>query len=222
LTHVFFDFDGTLADSSQGIYLAFAAACKNAGICTPDFDIFCTHIGPPIHVIAKRLIPDIASDQLEKIRSDFRAEYDNKYYKMVDWYDGVAEGLRWLASQPENHLSIITNKPTLPTTNIIAAACLESLFDCVIGIDYRNQHAIGPTFESKTEAIGFALSLTNCPRQDAVYVGDTPSDRQASQQNRIHFIAATYGFHQWQQRELDGTVAAYSFAEMITAMEAER
>lgn len=222
MTHVFLDFDGTLADSSQGIYLAFAAACKNAEICTPDLDTFCSHIGPPIQVIAKRLFPGIASDQLKKIRSCFRSEYDKKYYKMTDWYDGVIEGLCWLASKPEVHLSIVTNKPTQPTTNIITTAGLESLFNCVIGIDYRNLHAIGPTFDSKSEAIGFALALTNCPRQDALYMGDTPSDRQSSQQNRIRFVAATYGFHQWQPSELEGTVAARSFAEMITVLEAER
>lgn len=219
MTHVFLDFDGTLADSSQGIYLAFATACDVAGIKPPELEEFSTSIGPPIQVIAKKLMPDIRSEQLETIRATFRAEYDNRYHSNVKWYDGVVDGLKWLASLPDFQLSIVTNKPTRPTINIISDAGIESLFNCVIGIDYRVQSTVGSIFESKSEAIGFALSLADCPREGALYVGDTPSDLQASMHNGIRFCAATYGFHQWQQNELEGTTSkASSFAEVVTAL----
>lgn len=219
MTHVFLDFDGTLADSSQGIYLAFAAACNVAGINPPERQVFSTCIGPPIQIIAKKLMPQIRPEQLESIRATFRAEYDNRYHPKLEWYDGVIDGLHWLASQTDIQLSIVTNKPTRPTVNIIGDAGIGSLFSCVIGIDYRVENSGGSIFQSKSEAIGFALSLTGCPRERALYVGDTPSDLQASMQNGIRFCAATYGFHQWQQNELEGTTSiASSFAEVITVL----
>jgi phosphoglycolate phosphatase len=213
------DFDGTLANSSQGIYAAFVAACKEARIHSPDFDQFCAYIGPPVQVIAKKLVPDIEVERLELLRSRFRLEYDNKYFSMVQWYEGVLEGLNWLALQPDVCLSIVTNKPTQPTNNIIQAAGIGALFSCVVGIDYRDRNSAGSAFDSKSEAIDFALSLTQCPRERAVYVGDTPSDRQASEQQEIRFIAAGYGFHRWQPTELEGTVAASSFADVIAALD---
>ena len=219
MTYIFFDFDGTLADSSEGIYIAYADACQEVGIVAPSFDQFCAYIGPPVQVIAKKLTPDIGAEQLELLRSRFRVEYDNEHHAMVRWYDGVIEGLHWLASQPDVQLSIVTNKPTQPTINIIRLAGIELLFSHVIGIDYPEKNTIGSTFASKSEAIDFALSLTRCPREKAAYVGDTPSDRQASQQQEIRFVAATYGFHQWQPSELEGIIAASSFADVITALE---
>ena len=218
MKHIFLDFDGTLADSSEGIYVAFAAACQEAGIVAPNFDQFCACIGPPIQVIAKKLVPDIGTEQLELLRTSFRAEYDNNHHAKVRWYDGVIEGLHWLASQPDVRLSIVTNKPTQPTNNIIRLAGIEPLFSCVIGIDYREKNTIGSIFTSKSEAINFALSLTHCAREKVVYVGDTPSDRQASLQQEIRFVAVTYGFHQWQPSELEDTIAARSFADVITTL----
>lgn len=209
---ILLDFDGTLADSSTGIYLAFSKACKKVGAKTPDINLFCRNIGPPIQYIAAKLIPDIESGTLEEIRSTFRTEYDNKYCTMVRWYEGVVDELRLLASCRDVRLTIVTNKPTQPTISIITAAGLESLFDYVIGIDYRNHHGIGPTFDSKSEAIGFAMSLANCTHQHAVYVGDTPSDRKACHQQGIRFIAATYGFYEWQTSELEATAEISSFS----------
>jgi phosphoglycolate phosphatase len=218
MMHIFFDFDGTLADSSEGIYLAFAVACKEAEIIAPDYDQFCACIGPPIQVIAKKLVPSISTERLESLRSRFRSEYDNKYYVMTRWYEGVIDGLRWLATIPDISLSIITNKPTLPTASIIRMAGIETLFTHVIGVDYREENSIGATFISKTEAIGFALSLTQCARERSVYIGDTPSDHQASLQQEISFVGVTYGFHQWKPIELEDIVAASSFAGAIAAL----
>ena len=219
MTHIFLDFDGTLADSSQGIYAAFVVACQEVGVNAPNYDEFCACIGPPVQVIAKKLVPDIGAERLELLRLRFRFEYDHKYCSAIRWYEGVVEGLHWLSAQADVRLSIVTNKPTHPTNHIIHSAGIGDLFSCVIGIDYRDKNSIGTTFDSKSEAIDFAMSLTQCPRERAVYVGDTPSDRQASQQQEIRFVAATYGFHLWQPSELEGTVAATSFADVIAALE---
>ena len=110
---------------------------------------------------------------LEELRCTYRAEYDNKYCTMVRWYEGVVNELNLLASFQEVSLTIVTNKPTQPTNTIINSAGLALFFDSVIGIDYRNQHGLGSALHPSLRPSVFAMSLTNCPRQYAVYVGDT-------------------------------------------------
>ena len=218
MVNIFLDFDGTLADSSEGIYIAFANACDHVGINAPPLIEFRSCIGPPIQVLAQRLFPKLEADRLETLRLKFRIDYDRKYYRRVEWYEGVIEGLQKLHAEETTRLSVVTNKPTLPTKKLIANAGLSGLFECVIGVDYRVVHRNGPVFRSKYDSICHALSLTECPARCSIYVGDTLSDQRACQESGVAFIAATYGFHSWQPQELEGTTTACNFREVVSLL----
>ena len=218
MMNIFLDFDGTLADSSEGIYIAFAKACEHVGINAPPLIEFRSHIGPPVQILAQQLFPKIEADRLEALRLKFRTEYDRKYYKRVQWYEGVIEGLQKLHTQETMRLSVVTNKPTSPTQKLVANAGLSDLFEWIVGVDYRVAHRNGPVFRSKHDSICHALSLTECPAKRSIYVGDTLSDQRACQESGVAFIAATYGFHSWQPQELEGTTSACSFREVANLL----
>jgi phosphoglycolate phosphatase len=215
---IFFDFDGTLVDSSEGIHIAFTRACEDVGIKAPDQSDFRSHIGPPIQQLALQFFPDIEPDRLEIFCMKFRREYDNKYYKYVQWHEGVIHGLKLLYASGSASLSIITNKPTVPTSALIASAGIMDLFETVIGIDYRVVNGVGSAFGCKRDAICYALSLSESPVDRSVYVGDTPSDQAACLDSGIHFIAATYGFHLWLPEQLQGLTSARSFGEVLSSL----
>lgn len=217
--HIFFDFDGTLVDSSEGIHIALVNACKQVGIKGPELNEFRACIGPPIQEIIHRLIPEIEHDQLEAIRVGFRSEYDQRYYSRVKWHQGVIEGLTRLHALDGTSLSIVTNKPTQPTNALLSEAGITNLFKSVMGVDYRVKNGNGPIFGSKKEAICYALDFTDCPSTQAVYVGDTISDQKACQASGVEFVAATYGFHLWHPQELMGFQAAGSFEEVVRCLE---
>ena len=218
IQHVLLDLDGTLVDSSRGIYLAFVSACDEVDIQAPHFDEFFRYIGPPIQILAKQIYPDIHPDKLLALTTKFRSEYDYKYYSTVQWHDGVIKGLQRLATQPNILLSIVTNKPTNPATAIIKDAGIYDLFHVVVGIDHRRLAASGEVFANKAEALGYTLSLVGCSPSQAVYVGDTPSDFQACSRHDISFIAATYGFHRWIKTELQSLMIANSFDEVFALL----
>jgi phosphoglycolate phosphatase len=216
--HVFLDFDGTLADSSEGIHLAFTHACEKLDIDPPALSQFRPCIGPPIQELARKLFPEIETNRLETLRQVFRVVYDHKYYQHVKWYEGVIEGLISLGDHEDIRLSVVTNKPTNPTNALISNAGIQGLFEIVIGIDYRIAKDKGLVFSSKHESISYALKLTDCTSDQAVYVGDTPLDRTASREIGLAFIAATYGFHKWQPQELEGTITAASFGDVVRCL----
>jgi phosphoglycolate phosphatase len=217
--HLFLDFDGTLIDSSEGIYYSYSKACTDLNLPRASIDVFRKQIGPPIQVLAKSLIPAISDYELESLRLRFRHDYDSSGYKLFSWFDGVATTIRTLAAHPMLELSIVTNKPTQPTRAILADAGLLDVFRLIIGIDYRDQCSGGLPFSSKAEALRFALNLADCPAANAVYVGDTLADRNSSFKCGLHFIAATYGFHQWTSDSSDSTDTITSFAELPSCLQ---
>lgn len=210
--HLFLDFDGTLIDSSQGIYYSFAKACRAIGLIPPDFLEFRSLIGPPIEKISKTLFHTLDDETTEQLRQHFRADYDQERYRMFTWHERVEETLALLARDCKLPLSIVTNKPTQPTLDIIEEAGLRPFFQHVVGIDYPCKQSVGTTFPSKANAITFALELTDCHPSACFYVGDTPSDLEAAHKSQVTFIAATYGFYQWENDDLNGRASLTSFS----------
>lgn len=200
---LYFDFDGTLADSSPGIYTSFQFACDKLNLQAPPFQAFKNSIGPPVQLLAQRFFPNLSELDLEAFRQIFRDDYDQHHFRYCEWYEGTKRTINLLAVLPGLTLAIVTNKPTHPTIELLKIAGLHDCFQLVVGIDYRIFVGARHVFATKAEAIRLARSLLNQGDESvAFYIGDTPSDREASDECGLHFIAATYGYHHWQDSEL--------------------
>ena len=201
MVHLLLDMDGTLIDSSVGVHHSFLVACEALGLRTPDYLSFIHRIGPPVHIIAKSIFPYLDETQLQQFCSVFRDDYDNDSFLRLTWYPSTVETLRYLATLSELDITLVTNKPTNPSQQIIANAELTSCFSRVIGVDYLLVNFKGFRFPSKTQAIQYALQTHFRTSSVNIYVGDTIGDKLACDSSRIQFIAALYGFFQWSQAE---------------------
>ena len=190
---VLFDFDGTLADSSIGIYKAFCAACSELALSPPPIDHFRKLIGPPISEMFDRYFKGESPDTRAAFVSTFRRAYDSSFYGYCDWYEGVIAGVHSLASF-DLVLSVVTNKPTRPTVRLLQDAGLIDHFTLVAGIDARET---APPFPSKTAALDWVLQRLSVLPDEAVYCGDTLSDFNACRPLNLDFIGVTYGFFDW-------------------------
>ena len=193
---ILFDFDGTLADSSLGIYTAFCAACAETTLKPPPIDLFRKAIGPPISEIFDHYFPSELPDAKVAFVSEFRKEYDSSLYCCCDWYEGVIAGIRSLASGGFI-LGVVTNKPTLPTVRLLQDANLIDQFALVAGIDARKTAL---PFPSKTMALSWALQQLSMLPEEAVYCGDTLADFIACRPLDLSFVGVTYGFFDWQTK----------------------
>jgi|694.fasta_scaffold25881_8 phosphoglycolate phosphatase len=218
---LFFDFDGTLADSSPGIYASFELACSRLNLTAPLFHEFCEAIGPPVQRIAHRFFPDLTDSEIEEFRQIFRDDYDNERFRLFNWYEGVKPTIKALAALPSCRLTIVTNKPTGPTLELLRMGGLSAFFDLVVGIDYQMHHGIGPAFRTKAEAIKLAHARLGKGEVPSIYIGDTPSDRDASQACGLEFIAATYGFHRWHDSELSASFSISAISGLIPLLQAK-
>jgi phosphoglycolate phosphatase len=214
-----FDFDGTLADSSPGIYASFQLACNSLDLQAPAYQEFCDSIGPPVQLLARRFFPELSEQQAESFRQRFRHDYDNVRFRQCHWYDGVKLTIQALNGVAGVRLAIITNKPTQPTLELLSIGGLSEYFELVVGIDYLVTQGTGPVFANKSEAIKLVNSRLPASDGAAIYIGDTPADRRASLACGLEFIAATYGFHRWQQDELAAIPSIAGIGDLIPLLQ---
>jgi phosphoglycolate phosphatase len=213
--HVLLDFDGTLVDSSEGIYAAFTQSCNECDLIPPDLKIFKRLIGPPIRTLVKLLYPGIPDHILASFLDKFRYEYDNHSCLILSWHQGVVETLKTLSSDSDIDLFIVTNKPTAPTQSIVQNSNLERCFRLIVGIDYPSIARIGSPFTNKQDAIKYTLKTHGADPSKSIYVGDTPGDRDASKAAGLEFIAARYGFYAWADEELSEYTTLTNFRDLL-------
>jgi len=202
ISHLLLDLDGTLVDSSPGIYHSFVLACDEFSLSPPSFSAFCPLIGPPIQEIATRLYPDLYPETLEEFRRLFRYDYDNLSYQMAEWYPGVRDTIELLSTKSDMSISLVTNKPTKPAHDLIRRAGLVSCFLQIVGIDYLAASSAGSVFSSKADALAYVLLSASSDLLQSVYVGDTLSDLEACERCNLPFIASLYGFHRWHHQQM--------------------
>lgn len=197
--HICFDFDGTLADSFEGIYWAFCESAHQHKLNLPQKSELRRIIGPPVEKLFDQIYGASKEYLRESFRIDFRKHYDQEGYRQTSWYDGAEEQIIKLRDAGAT-LSIVTNKPTRPTTKLVEKKKLSKEFELIIGIDYLVNNKSKQKFSSKKEALDLLkISIGHVKIKNLIYVGDTPGDLQAAHASQFVFVACTYGYHDWSQ-----------------------
>ena len=99
--HIFFDLDGTLIDSSIGIYEAYKQSLLISDFVKEpvSIKIFENRIGPPFEIMIKNLHPELdASNSLEVVKN-FRKIYDSKLFLKYNLYNDIKYCLKELRRQ---------------------------------------------------------------------------------------------------------------------------
>ena len=158
--HVIFDLDGTLIDSSRGIYQSFRKSCKKYGHEVPQYKEFKKYIGPPVQIIAKNILIGLTNEDINQIKKEFRRTYDKYGFRQYEVYDGADRTIKYLSEKENVTISIVTNKPTLLAKKIIAEQGWEKCFRNVIGIDYPQIMNSAVAFENKSIAIKHTIEIS--------------------------------------------------------------
>ena len=197
---VLFDFDGTLADSSEGIFHTALYSIRQLGI-TQEYDEeqLRRFVGPPLRDcfrVAFGLDPALIDDAVRI----YRDEYQRKGYKMMRLYPGMRNLLIRLRG-----MGIMTGMATFKGEDLVKS-CLDSLgilhlFDSVHGSDERESR-------TKGDIIRMVLSDMSLAADEALMVGDTVNDQKGADDAGVPFLAVTYGFGFRRGEEMNGRMHA--------------
>ena len=194
---IFFDLDGTLTDSGEGIMNCAALALEHFGLPVPAREQMRVFVGPPLdQTFIKFGVPADKTDEAIKV---FRSRYTTvgKFENFP--YPGVADMLQSLKEQG-HRLFVATSKPEVMANEVLRHFDLDGYFEQIAGatLDGSRSH--------KADVITYLLGLTGDVGQ-TLMVGDTAFDVIGAAAHGIPTIGVSWGYGTAEDMEKAGAIA---------------
>jgi phosphoglycolate phosphatase len=199
---LFFDLDGTIADSVPGIEFSIRESFHALGKAPKVQDIR-PFIGPGIRTILRNIEPALTESELDLMTLSYRQSYDSIGCLKACLYQGVRETLEFLLRR-EVQMFIVTNKPSRATMNILQHFGIRSIFREIMSPDCRI-----PNFSSKGQMLQFLVASYGVDLSSARMIGDTEEDMHAAREANIAFVHSAYGYGSLRETQVD-TILQFS------------
>ena len=202
---IFFDLDGTLTDSGEGIMNCAALALEHFGLPLPDREQMRVFVGPPLDQTFIQF--GVPADRTDEAIAVFRSRYRTvgKFENFP--YPGIRETLQTLKEQG-HRLFVATSKPEVLANEVLNHFDLARYFEQIAGatLDGSRSH--------KADVITYLLGLTGDVGQ-TLMVGDTAFDVIGAAAHGIPTIGVSWGYGTVEDMEEAGAKAiAHSMGEL--------
>ena len=206
---IFFDLDGTLTDSGEGIMNCAELALRHFGLPIPSREEMRVFVGPPLdQTFIKFGVP--AQKAQEAIRV-----YRTRYVPIGKFenhpYPGIREALETLKAQG-HRLFVATSKPEEMSIEILQKFELAQYFERICGatLDGSRSH--------KADVIAYLLQQVDDVSQ-AIMVGDTSFDVVGAAAHGIPTIGVAWGYGEVADMEKAGAAAiVHTMDELVDAL----
>lgn len=200
---VVFDFDGTLVDSAPCILRCYELVLQQLDI-QPKITINEDIIGPPLTDTLITLTGIDDQKEINVMAELFKSFYDEQVATETLPYPNILSVLEGLKSLNIN-LYIATNKRAIPTMKVIEHLGWNDYFISIRSIDQ-----LAPERRNKSSLIKDMLEQHNLSVDTAVYIGDKQDDFIAANVNNLPFLAAAWGYGDWNNDE-ENTISLPSY-----------
>ena len=202
---IFFDLDGTLTDSGEGIINCASLALEHFGLPVPSREEMRVFVGPPLdQTFIKFGIPE---EKAQEAIDVFRSRYlvVGKFENVP--YPGIRELLEKLKKQG-HRLFVATSKPEVTSLEILQKFDLAQYFEVICGA------TLDGTRVHKADVIAYLLGKIGTP-EDILMIGDTEFDVTGAAAHGIKTIGVAWGYGKVADMERAGAVAiAHTMAEL--------
>jgi phosphoglycolate phosphatase len=203
---VFFDLDGTLADTAPDLAYAINALLREHGRAELAYDVIrpiASHGSPGLLKLGFGITPQDSS--YASLRTRFLDLYREHLYRETKLFAGIPQvlteldrrGIKW---------GIVTNKPAFLTEPLVRALDPQPAPVCIISGDTTTNRKPHP--EPMLRACECAGTLP----PECLYVGDAERDIQAGREAGMHTLVALFGYiskdetpHTWGADGMIGT-----------------
>ena len=204
---IFFDLDGTLTDSGEGIINCAILALEHFGLPVPSREEMRVFVGPPLDqtMIAFGVPADRAQEAVDVFRSRYLVvgKFENSPYP------GIHQLLEKLKSQG-HRLFVATSKPETTAVEILHKFELAQFFEVICGA------TLDGTRVHKADVIAYLLNQIGTP-EDILMVGDTAFDVTGAAAHGIKTIGVSWGYGEVADMEQAGAVAIADTMEQLEA-----
>ena len=183
---IIFDFDYTLADSSQGVVKCVNCALHDLGLPQAPPDAICQTIGLPLaDVFTKLAGQDDAAQSQEFVRL-FKKYADEVMADLTVLYPAVDPTMR-LFKQQGKKLGIVSTKFRYRIECVLRRDHARDWFDVIVGGEDVASHKPDP------EGLCQAITSLQCSPAQTLYVGDSVVDAETARRAGVAFVAVLSG-----------------------------
>lgn len=202
---IFFDLDGTLTDSGEGIINCATLALEHFGLPVPSREEMRVFVGPPLDqtLIKFGVPPEKAQEGIDVFRSRYLVvgKFENTPYP------GIHQLLETLKKQG-HRLFVATSKPETTAVEILHKFALAEYFEVICGA------TLDGTRVHKADVISYLLGKIGTP-EDILMVGDTEFDVTGAAAHGIKTIGVSWGYGEVAAIEQAGAVGiAHTMEEL--------
>ena len=181
-----FDFDGTLADNSEGIFASIRHAVGKMGLGVPSPEVLRTFVGPSLHDSFLRVYGGTEEEALEFVRL-YREFFQPTGSNMAVLYPGMKALLRRFRDDGYR-LAFCSSKPYQFVTKISKALGIFDLFDACFAPGFS------ASASDKTGLLLEGLAHFGVKKEEALMIGDTKFDVEAAKAAGVESLGVRYGF----------------------------
>lgn len=206
---IFFDLDGTLTDSGEGIINCASLALEHFGLEVPSREKMRVFVGPPLSESFQWF--GVPADKTDEAIRVYRSRYLTVGLFENIPYPGIGEVLRKL--QADGHqLYVATSKPEAMAIKILNHFDLAKYFNVIAGATFDSSRG------SKSAVIAYLLDQIG-GSENAVMVGDTAYDVIGAKEHGIPTVGVSWGYGEVKDMEEAGAAAiAHSMDELYSLL----
>lgn len=183
---VLLDFDGTIADTGEGIYDSVRYAVRAMGFDPLPEEIVHTFIGPPIFSSFKRAL-NLSDEDSAKAVEKYREQYIRDGIYRLSFYDGMEKLLNDIKKSGIK-LAVASSKPENFIIEILKYLKISDLFNFISAPESDKAP------ESKTALVERAVTVLNVDKSKTVMIGDRYFDIEGAREAKVDSIGVTFGF----------------------------
>ncbi|MGC1685288.1 MAG: HAD-IA family hydrolase [Candidatus Acidiferrales bacterium] len=183
---VIFDFDFTLADTSNGIFDCVSTALAAVGATAAERDAVNATIGLPLRDAYTKLTGNADENRQSQFVEHFHRRADDIMVKSAVVFEFVPEAIRQIRAQGLT-TAVASTKRRVHIESILERESLTGAFDAVVGgNDVQNQ-------KPHPESLFAGMRKLGAAPWECVYVGDSIVDAEAANRAGIQFVAVLSG-----------------------------
>lgn len=186
--HILFDFDGTIMDTSPGIYDSFDRVIAHYKLDFPRSQ-YQRMIGPPLRE-SFRTILGIPQDEIQNATKVYRDYYTVEGMYNTNVYPGVVQLIEKLRKSGKK-IYTATSKPEILTKQILEKKGLIDLFDFVGGSDMEEKGRV-----EKKDVVKYVLETQSLSdnKDNCILIGDRNFDVNGAHEAGIKCAGILWGF----------------------------
>ena len=186
--HYLFDFDGTIADTGEGIRRCVAYSLERLGKPVPGKDILNRFIGPPLHDSYEEQC-GLTDAETARALEYYRERYWDVGLYESHLYPGIAELLKALR-EGGAHVGLASAKPQTMVETLCSHFGITSYIDTISGTALIHRHSA-----DKRDLLLKALPPETEPARVCM-AGDRRFDIEAARALHMFAVGADYGYAQ--------------------------